>query len=127
VIVGIGVDLVRVARVAEALGRFDRRFAARILGPTELARYDTLEPARRVRFLAMRFAAKEAGAKALGTGFRNGVAPRQLEVFQNALGRPGLTLSGGAAAVAEAAGVRGIHLSLADEGEYAIAFVTLES
>ena len=132
-ILGIGVDLVHVPRVERALGRFAARFARRILDPEEFAEFEGLpigsgSPGRRARFLAMRFAAKEAAAKALGTGFRGGVAPRQFGVRRTGLGAPFLVVNGRAAqTVAERGNGATLHLSLADENEYALAFVTFSS
>lgn len=123
-IVGIGVDLVRIARVRDGLARFGDRMPRRILGEGEYARY--LESRRPVEFLAQRFAAKEAAAKALGTGFSSRVFMRDICVTNDERGKPELCFIGDAGAVAASRGVHRGHVSLSDEGEYAVAFVTLE-
>ncbi|MBT8446072.1 MAG: holo-ACP synthase [Gammaproteobacteria bacterium] len=124
-ITGIGIDLCEFARIDQAFARFGARFSRRILTSSELEQF--ANSARQVRFLAMRFAVKEAASKALGTGFRQGVAPRQIGVVQDAAGKPSLVLDGGALAVATRLGVVASHVSMTDEGEYAAAVVVMES
>lgn len=80
-----------------------------------------------VRFLAKRFAVKEAAAKAFGTGIRNGLAFNQFEVFNDELGKPRLRLWGEALKLAEKLGVVNMHVTLADERHYACATVIIES
>ncbi len=122
-IYGIGTDIVAVARMARALERHGERFAGRILAATELAAYrGAVHPAR---FLAKRFAAKEAAAKALGTGFSHGLSLHDISVVHDAAGRPMLHFSGRALDLLEARGVGEGFLSLADEHDYAVAYVTL--
>ena len=122
---GVGADIVRVARLAADLERYGERFARRILGPREFEEFRTA--VRPAHFLAKRFAAKEAAAKALGTGFRNGLTLAQITVDHDVLGRPILKYSGHAAELCRRLGISHSHLSLADEEDYAIAYVTLES
>ncbi|APE29698.1 holo-ACP synthase [Halomonas aestuarii] len=123
-IIGIGTDIARVARFERAMGRHGERFPRRLLGELEHARFrDEVMPAA---FLAKRFAAKEAFVKALGTGLRRGMRWSEIQVTNDALGRPSLVLSGKAQELAEAAGVRSLHLSLSDEDALAVAFVVLE-
>lgn len=122
-VLGVGVDIVSIERIAGLHMRYGARFAARILAPAERAQLPT--GAAAAAFLAKRFAAKEAMAKALGTGFREGLRLADIEVTHNDKGRPGLRLHGAAAALAAALGVRQMHLSLADERRYAIAHVLL--
>lgn len=121
---GLGIDLVKIERVREVYARFGRKFARRILAAGELLRFD--ESQRPVNFLALRFAAKEATAKALGTGFRDGVAPRQIEVVHDAAGKPLLHLHGLAAEHARRLGAAVGHVSLTDEAEYAAAVVVFD-
>lgn len=124
-ITGIGIDIVRVERIADVLTRYGAKFARRVLAPGELTGFGmTKSP---VRFLAMRFAAKEAASKALGTGFRQGVSLRTIEVQHNAAGKPSLILHGAAAALAARQGVTATHVSLTDESEYAAAVVVFET
>ncbi len=120
---GIGTDIVRIARMEANVARYGARFAQRVLAPEEMTEYESSrEPAR---FLAKRFAAKEAAVKALGTGFSQGVGLRDIAVSHEAAGRPFLVYSGGAGRLRDTLGIRESHLSIADEREYAIAFVTL--
>ena len=123
-ILGIGTDIAHIHRLEAALGRRGARFAERLLGPRELERLG--QAPRPAAYLAKRFAAKEAFVKALGTGLRQGMRWTDIEVVNDALGRPSLVLSGKARELANAAGVSGIHLSLSDEQDLAVAFVVLE-
>lgn len=120
---GVGVDMVRIRRIEAALARFGERFARRILAEAELERYRRRP--RRPEFLAKSFAAKEAFVKALGTGLRGGLSWREIEVRNDARGRPYLVLHGRAREMLEEHGAGESHLSLCDEDEYAVAFVTL--
>ncbi|MFA7095062.1 MAG: holo-ACP synthase [Gammaproteobacteria bacterium] len=122
-IYGIGTDIVRVARMRRNLERYGDRFASRILTPLEMAEFAACK--RRGHFLAKRFAAKEAAVKALGTGFSKGLGPRQIGVVHDANGKPGLEYYGPAKEYCERVGVDKSLLSIADEDEYAVAFVTL--
>lgn len=115
VIVGIGVDLVKVIRVEEALARFGTRFLYRCFTADERARCGS-DPQR----LAARFAAKEAVGKALGVGLK-GLSWRDIEVIGDG-GRPVVRLHGRAAVRALGLGVGRCELSLSHDGDYAIAF-----
>ena len=124
-ITGLGIDIVQVDRVADVYRRYGFKFARRVLAPTELEAFKvTPHP---VRFLAMRFAAKEATSKALGTGFRQGVSLRLIEVAHNAAGKPSLRLHGTVADHAQRQNVTSTHVSLTDERDYAAAVVVFES
>ncbi|MDX5411366.1 MAG: holo-ACP synthase [Thauera sp.] len=122
-IVGIGTDIVRIDRFEAMLERHGPRVAERILGADELAEFAAA--ARPARFLAKRFAVKEAVAKAFGTGFRDGLSLRHIGVTHDALGRPSLAFLGRAEELRVRLGVADSHVSVADERDYAIAFVTL--
>lgn len=122
-IVGIGTDLVRVARLEEGLARFGDALARRILSEAEWAEF--CRAPCRAPFLAKRFAAKEAVAKAMGTGFRGGMRLGDIGVTHDPLGRPGLSYSGVTAARMRERRVTLSHLSLSDERDYALAFVIL--
>lgn len=113
----VGVDLIEIARVEEALRRFGQRFLDRIYTPAEQAFCRG-----RVPELAARFAAKEATMKALGTG-RRGVGWREVEVLPDERGRPLLYLYGRAQARAEALGLTGFAVSLSHERGHAVALV----
>ncbi|WLD57444.1 holo-ACP synthase [Salinispirillum sp. LH 10-3-1] len=124
-IVGIGTDIVRIARIKDALNRHGDRMAQRILTPAEQALLrDHSDPAR---FLAKRWAAKEAAAKALGTGIRGAVNFHCFEVQNDDLGKPELTCSAGAAERLANLGGASCWLTLSDEEEYAVAFVVLSA
>jgi len=123
VIFGIGTDIVSVERMERNIERFGRRFSERILGEEEQADYDTSR--RRAHFLAKRFAAKEAAVKAMGTGFRDGIALRDIWVGHDGFGKPMLNFAGVAEQFLRRHDIGAVHLSLADEDRYAIAFVTL--
>lgn len=124
-IVGTGVDIIEVARIKAAIDRFGQRFLKRVFTPAEI-RYciSKLNAAER---LAARFAAKEAGMKAIGTGLRHGVTWQDVEVVRVPGGRPRLRFSGKAAEFAAALGCKNPHLSLSHTAEQAIAHVILES
>jgi holo-[acyl-carrier protein] synthase len=124
-IFGIGTDIVRVARMQQDIDRFGERFAERILTADELEEYR--QNANKAGFLARRFAAKEAAAKALGTGFSNGVQWRDIGVTHDAHGKPMLSFSGRARQFMQEKGITVSHVSLADEQDNAVAFVTLET
>ena len=127
-IFGIGTDLVAIDRVAATYQRFARHFVERLLMPAELERFERLAAGdhRRVRFLAQRFAAKEAIVKALGTGFGHGVWIRDCGVIANAWGRPEVVWSERGLQVAQALGAGAGHVSLTDEGGFVIAVAVLE-
>lgn len=120
---GIGTDIVRVARMQKDLERYGARFAERILSESEMKEFAA--SAIPARLLAKRFAAKEAAAKALGTGFRDGLALKHIAVDHDALGKPILTWNGYAIELRERLGLGESFLSIADEEEYAVAYVVL--
>jgi holo-[acyl-carrier protein] synthase len=106
-----------------SLDRFGLRFAARILNEGELAEF--ARHPRQAHFLAKRFAAKEATAKAMGVGFRKGLRLRDIGVVNDANGKPLLQLSGYAQTFVQEQHITEMHVSLADEEDYAVAFVIL--
>lgn len=128
-IIGIGSDLSDIRRVAETLERFGDRFTHRIY--TEIERTRSERKPDRAASYAKRFAAKEACAKALGTGMRAGVFWRDMGVVNMRSGQPTMALTGGAAKRLEAMTPPGhravIHLSLTDDHPYAQAFVIIEA
>ena len=123
-IVGTGVDIAEVPRVAAAIERFGERFLKRIFTEGE-RRYCDSKRNRAERYAA-RFAAKEAAVKALGTGWSQGVAWREVEVRREPGGRPTLAFSGVAAQHAQRLGVKRASLSLTHTREQAMAQVILE-
>jgi holo-[acyl-carrier protein] synthase len=123
VIFGIGTDIVSVSRIERALARHGDRFAERILAVKELEEYR--QSGKPAHFLAKRFAAKEAAAKALGTGFRDGMTMSEFIVTHNDLGKPLIGFTGHTDAYCREQGVGESFLSISDEKEHAVAFVTL--
>jgi len=124
-ILGIGTDIVTVARMAENLERMGDRFARRLLTDSEYQEYEKKHNG--AAYIAKRFAAKEALVKAMGTGFADGITWKQVSVCNNEKGAPYFQLTGPASEKVEAMGVTSIHLSISDEKEHAVAFVILES
>jgi len=124
-IVGIGTDIVSVARMKKSLDRNGDKFSQRVLHSSELLQLQTVT--KRDQFLAKRFAVKEAASKALGTGFSEGVSWQDIYIEHDDLGKPILHFSGRALIRAESLGVKHQHVTLSDEREYAVAFVILES
>ena len=122
-IFGIGTDVVQVERVAAAYQRFGQHFVDRLLLPEERVAFEKYK--RPVRFLAMRFAAKEAIVKALGTGFGHGVWIRDIGFVQNAWGRPEVIFSERGRRVADALGAGEGHVSLTDEAGLVVAVAVL--
>ncbi len=122
-IFGIGTDILELRRVEETYQRFGERFVQRLLMPEELAIFSVTH--RPVRFLAMRFAAKEAIVKAMGTGFANGMWIRDAGVMPNRLGRPEIIFSERGHRVCERLGIGDGHLTLADEAGLVVAFAVL--
>ena len=123
-IVGTGVDIVEVERVAAAIERFGERFLKRIFTESE-RRYCDSKKNRAERYAA-RFAAKEAAFKALGTGWNQGVAWREVEVGRAPGGRPTLSFTGRAAQHAQRLGMKRAALSLSHTQQQAVAQVILE-
>jgi len=123
VIFGIGVDVVRLDRVERAYQRFGDHFATRLLLPQELTAFRHNK--RPARFLAMRFAAKEAVVKAMGTGFRHGMWIRDAGVVQNDWGRPEIVWSSRGAAMRDRLGIGEGHVTLTDEAGLIVAVAVL--
>src|ERR1700724_4536832 len=123
-ILGTGVDLAEVARIREAIGRYGDRFVRRIYTDGEIAYVE--RKANRFERYAARFAAKEAGMKAIGTGWKRGVTWRDFEVANLPSGKPTLLLHGVAATIAAKLDVRNISLSLTHTAELGMAHVILE-
>ena len=121
--ISVGTDILLVSRLEDTVERLGERFVHRILTPGEREEYRL--SARPVRLLAKRFAAKEAVAKALGTGIGNGVSWQDIEVSHDRLGAPRVQLTGGALRVAGQRGGERVELSLSDEADYVVAFAVL--
>ena len=123
-IVGTGIDVAEVSRLEQAAARHGRRFLERIFTAREIAYCERYR--NRFERYAARFAAKEAGMKALGVGWRGGVRWQDLEVVNQRGGKPELRLSGVAARIAERQKVRNVSLSLTHTQSQAVAQVILE-
>ncbi len=123
-IYGVGIDLVRVDRLAKSVNRWGERFTRRVFTAGELAACHERKP--QAPCLAIRFAAKEAFVKALGRGMRSPVLWTDLEVQNNDLGKPELHLSPRALAYCRELGIQSWHLSLTDDGDYGAAVVIIE-
>src|SRR5256886_15580423 len=124
VILGTGVDLAEVGRIRDAIERYGERFTRRIFTPGEIAYVE--RKANKFERYAGRFAAKEAGMKAIGTGWKRGVRWQDFEVANLPSGRPTLKLTGVAAEVAAQMRVKNIALSLTHTAQYGMAQVILE-
>lgn len=122
-ILGLGLDVAEIGRIRESLARYDARFTARVLTDAEAS---AMPEANAAQYVAARFAAKEACAKALGTGFAQGVTMHMIEVRSLPSGAPTLRLSGRALELAEAMGATRLHLSLTHGRDTAAAVVILE-
>jgi holo-[acyl-carrier protein] synthase len=129
-IIGLGSDICDIRRIEKSLARFGDRFTERLFSPEERARAER-RPFNRAATYAKRFAAKEAGAKALGTGFRNSVFFADLRVINLPSGRPTLSCHNGALArllaITPAGHSPSIFISLTDEYPYAFANVIIEA
>lgn len=127
-IYGIGTDIIQISRIEAALARNGERFAEKILGAEELAKFRHRKAkveARGIRFLATRFAAKEAFSKAVGLGMHMPMTWRSVQTLNAPSGQPVVVLSG---AIKEFMTQNGLtaQVSITDESEYAVAFVIVE-
>jgi len=123
-ILGVGTDLMEIARIQKSIDRFGEPFLCRIFTPKEIEYCQRKKNSG--ESFAARFAAKEAAAKALGTGISHGVTWLEIEVAREPSGKPSLILSGRAAERAKRLGVSGISLSLSHSRETALAVVIME-
>jgi holo-[acyl-carrier protein] synthase len=121
--IAVGTDILKIARIDEVLDRLGERFVQRILTPLEQEEYAA--SARPSNLLAKRFAAKEAVAKALGTGIGRGVSWQDIRITHDPNGAPLVELTGGALQAAKQRGGSRIALSLADETDCVVAFAVL--
>lgn len=127
-IFGLGTDIIRIDRIAAAVARHGDRFAERILGPQEMEKYlrrRAKVEARGLRFLATRFAAKEAFSKAIGLGMRMPMTWRAAQILNTPSGKPIVVTSGALTNFMQAHGISA-QVSISDEAEYAVAFVIVE-
>lgn len=124
-IVGMGTDIIELARIEATLARLGDAFAKRILDESEFLIYQSSKQS--FQYLAKRFAIKEAAAKALGTGIGRGVSWQHMHTTSTEFGAPCLSFSGGAQARFLALSGTHCHLSVSDEQHYAVAQVILEA
>lgn len=124
-IFGIGVDVLEAARIKRVHEKYGAHFVERLLMPAERAQLSKTK--RTDRFLAMRFAAKEAIVKAMGTGFAHGVWIRDVGVVQNSWGRPEVVYSPRGEKVRRALGIGAGHVTLTDEAGLIVAVAVLET
>ena len=122
-IYGIGTDIVHVSRMQKNLDKYGDKFAKRILTDSEFSEF--VNKNNQAAFLAKRFAAKEATVKAMGTGFSQGLSLHHIGVTHDAAGKPLLEFLDVAHTFLQEKDIKQSHLSLADERDYAVAFVTL--
>ncbi len=122
-IFGIGVDVLETRRIARTLEKFGSRFLDRLLMPEEQAQLASAR--RRERFVAMRFAAKEAIVKAMGTGFSHGIWIRDVGVVQNAWGKPEVVFSARGDEMRRRLGIGEGHVTLTDESGLVVAVAVL--
>jgi holo-[acyl-carrier protein] synthase len=125
VIYGIGSDIVELARFERMFARYGNRFAERVLSGHELSGFKSNPHA--ARFLAKRFAAKEAFAKAVGSGLRDPVSLRRISITHDGLGKPVLQFNEVLRTHLAQLGITGHHLSISDERNMIVAFVVLET
>ena len=124
-VICIGTDLIEIARIAQSMGRYGDRFLQRVFTNGEIAYCRRKKNA--AESFAARFAAKEAGAKALGTGISQGIGWLELEVRRDPSGKPSLQLAGRAAGRARELGVATVSLSLTHTKDVALAVVVMEN
>jgi holo-[acyl-carrier protein] synthase len=124
-IYGIGTDIVEVSRIEASIAQFGETFAKRVLADSEIAHYQ--ESQIKARFLAKRFAAKEAFSKALGTGLRVPCTFQHISVSHDELGKPILLLAAELQAFLQSKKITHTHISISDERNLAAAFVVLET
>lgn len=123
-VIGLGTDLIEIERIERSVARFGEQFLSRVFTPGEIAYCQARKTS--AESFAARFAAKEAGAKALGTGISRGVSWKEFEVRRLRGQRPELHLSGRAAEIAAALGIRRLSLSLTHSRTMSMAVVVAE-
>lgn len=125
-IYGIGVDIVLISRFEALYRRFKEKLAEKLFAEVEMAYWHRLPEAKRIKYLAKHFAAKEAASKALGTGFREGISLRDIAITRNQVGKPELHFYNQALQKITALKIKGAHVSFADESTHVVAMVVME-
>ena len=120
-IYGIGTDIVLISRIKNS-----EAFAKKILSNKEFILWKDYLPGKQKTFLAKQFAGKEAIAKALGTGFQNGIFPKDIEILRNDQGKPYISAQGSLKNVFADLAITSSHVSIADETDYVVAFAIIE-
>tara|TARA_B100000214_G_scaffold203492_1_gene147580 strand:+ start:169 stop:546 length:378 start_codon:yes stop_codon:yes gene_type:complete len=123
-IYGIGTDLVDLDRIRQMKSL--SAFANKILGTQELEQYTELANESKEFYLGKQFAGKEAFVKALGTGFKKPIFPKDIQILRNSIGKPEILLSAEVKSYVEGLGITKSHVSLADESNHLLAFAVLE-
>lgn len=124
-IFGIGTDIVYVPRVEKIFREYGDHFAKKILSPNEFSQFKTVPPILPAKFLAKRFAVKEAVVKALGTGFRGGICLPDIEVVHDDQGKPSLKYAGKVQRIVQQHQIQETQLTTSDEKKYVLAFVIM--
>ena len=121
-IFGIGTDIVLISRIKNS-----KAFAQKILSASEMQLWEEKTSSKQQNFLAKQFACKEAVAKAIGTGFSNTIFPKDIEILRNSAGKPYINPQASLEEVFADLGIINSHVSIADEIDYVVAFVIIES
>ena len=124
-IFGIGTDICKLSRI-ESMKSLDA-FAKKILSENEKKIFSSKDETKKIKFLGLQFAAKEAFVKALGTGFKKPMMPNQISVLRNDVGKPIIEFDESIKSFINDLGIKSSHVSLSDDGGYAVAFVILEA
>ena len=124
-IYGIGTDICKLSRI-ESMKSLDA-FAGKILSENEKKVFSGKDKTQKIKFLGLQFAAKEALVKALGTGFKKPMMPNQISVLRNDEGKPIVEFDESIKSFINDLGIKSSHVSLSDDGGYAVAFVVLEA
>lgn len=125
-IFGIGTDIVSIARIQKTLSQHPEQFCKKVLTNYEFKAYQACPEIKKCHYVAKRWATKEAFAKALGTGFRDGIKMTDCETRHNELGKPNLIITGQAKRYLSKYQIKNTLVSVSDEDEYAMAFIVLE-
>ena len=121
-IFGIGTDIVLISRIKNS-----KAFAEKILSASEMQLWEEKTSSKQQNFLAKQFACKEAVAKAIGTGFRNTIFPKDIEILRNSAGKPYINAQANLEEVFSDLRIINSHVSIADEIDYVVAFVIIET
>ena len=127
-VLGIGTDIIEISRIADAFARQGERIVKRVLTNSEYERWENItDESQKIAFLAKRWCAKEAIAKALGTGIAQGIGFHCMNIERLPSGAPHAVLNGPALEKLNSLGAKAIHISISDEQRYAVAFCTISN